>query len=287
MSDAAAARRLYSVVEPLHALVYFAPEARAAYDAAGLRGGWMGYFASRSAALGCPSPDVVTALFFNFHRAMVARALPDAWERATPGAVLAARLTGVDAALRRVLGDAVDSPEVAAAAELALAAADGAGVEGRALFAAHAALPVPDAPHLRLWHATTLLREHRGDGHVAALLSAGLDGVEANVLQVATMRTTREMLQPFRGWSDEEWDAAADRLAQRGWTDQAGAATHHGRAERAAVEATTDELAIGPVQRLGPERTEQLVDLLAPLARRVLDTGGIPAQNPMGFRPDS
>src|SRR4051794_20180045 len=157
---------MWRVLEPYHAVTYFSPEARQAFKDAGLRGFWMGYFAGRAAPMGAVGPGVVTATFFGFRHDMVAKALPDAWGFATPTDVLTARLNGVDASLRPLLGDRLDGAEVAEAASLARTAAEAAGRAGRPLFAANADLPWPAEPHLALWQAATMLREHRGDGHV-------------------------------------------------------------------------------------------------------------------------
>jgi hypothetical protein len=209
------ARRLWEGVEPIHCVAYFAPEAVEAYRDAGLKGYWMGYFGSRAAALGPVSAPVVQAIFYNFAPRMVARSIPDAWRFAAPEKILAARLAGADAALRRLLRDA-DAGVVEEAETLARRLCDALPVEGRTLFAAHAALPWPESAHLRLWHAATLLREHRADGHFAALLAEGVDGCEALVLQVGSGRVPRENLEPHRGWTDEEW------VAVQGWLRAAG-----------------------------------------------------------------
>jgi hypothetical protein len=242
----------------------------------------MGYFASRAAPLGAASPGLVTAVFFNFHPAMVARALPDAWALASPEDVLAAQLAAADAALRRLIPEHVGSAALAEAAALAREAAEAPPLAGRPLFAALRCLPWPEQPHLVLWHASTLLREHRGDGHVAVLTAAGLDGCEAHVTQAATGAVPRETLQSNRKWSDEEWAAAEDRLRQRGWLDADGRLTETGRAGRADIEARTDVLAEIPWRTLGPERSERLLELLAPLARAISDAGGVPVPNPVG-----
>jgi hypothetical protein len=287
------ARRMWPAFETYHAHVYFVPEAAEAYRRLGLKGGWMGYFASRAAALGAASPELVTAVFFNFHPAMVARALPDAWALASPEDVVAARLQTSDAALRRLIPDHIGSPTEAEAAALAREAAEATALAGRPLFAALRSLPWPDQPHLVLWHACTLLREHRGDGHVAALTAANLDGCEAHVTLTATGSVPRDTLQSNRKWSDEEWAAAEDRLRERGWLDAAPESqqggqvkppilTDAGRAGRAEVEARTDELAEAPWRALGPERTERLLELLTPMARAISAAGGVPVPNPVG-----
>ena len=195
---------MWRALEPYHAVTYFAPEARAATDAMGCKGGWMSYFGLRAAPLGTTPPGVVTALFYNFHPDRVARALPAAWAVAEPERFLRARLSSIDEALRRLLGDAVASDELAEAAELAEEAAMAAPTAGRALAAANAALDRPEEPHLALWHAQTVLRESRGDGHVAALVAAGLDPCEALVVFAADGHVGAEPLRDWRGWASVE-----------------------------------------------------------------------------------
>ncbi len=285
MTDAAEVRRLWHLFEPVHALVYFAPEPRTAYQAAGLKGGWMGYFASRSAALGAVPAPVVTATFYNFHPAMVARSIPDAWGFASPETVLAARLEGVSAALARVLGAAIEGDDVRRSAELALEAVRHCDAAGRSLFGGHVAQPVPEQPHLALWHAVTCLREHRGDGHVACLVAEGLDGCEANVAQAAAGRLTAQMQQDFRGWSAAEWAAATGRLSSRGVLDAAGAMTDAGHRLLDHIEARTDARAAAPYDALGERGRADLAAALAPLARAVVTAGGLPFPNPMALPP--
>ncbi|MDQ1445293.1 MAG: hypothetical protein QOI20_1757 [Acidimicrobiaceae bacterium] len=290
------ARRLWTALEPYHAMAYFAPEVVSAMKDIGLKGYWMGYFAGRAAPMGAVPAEVVSATFFNFHPSLVHRAIPDAWGFAAPADVTAARTAGVDAALRRLLGDGAGAPEVVEAVALARRAAAAAGVEGRALYAGYASLDWPDesAPHLVLWHALTLLREHRGDGHVVALGHAGLDGCEAHVSLVASGAIAREVIQPNRGWSDEEWDAAAGRLRERGWLNEAAdrgdasgdgrgeRLSDAGRAERRAIEDHTDRLALGPCEALGEDDCARLISLVTPLAGRIVKAGAVPIPNPMG-----
>src|SRR5258708_13796664 len=232
----------------------------------------MGYFGSRAAALGPVSANVVAATFYNFHPRMVARAIPDAWRLASPEQILAARYASADAALRRLLGDQIASSEIAEAARLARTAAEGCEVAGRPLFAAHAALPWPDVPHLVLWHAATLLREYRGDGRVGALMAEGVDGCEAHVTLVGTGVVPREAIQPHRGWSDEEWEVAEARLRSRGWLDAAGMLTETGRAGRQAIEDRTDRLAERPRQKLGADGSPRLHAVVCALRYAGLDT---------------
>ncbi|WP_126603267.1 SCO6745 family protein [Dictyobacter aurantiacus] len=271
------------MMEPYHAMIYFAPEARIAYSEAGLKGYWMGYFASRVAAMGPVPASVVTATFYNFHPKMVARSIPDAWRFSTPEKVLSARLNAADAALRRLLGDdIIASAELVEAAELARKAAEACSVAGRPLFAGHASLPWPEQPHLALWHATTLFREFRGDGHIAALLAENVDGCEAHLTIVAQGGLTREGIQPHRGWSDEDWQAAQQRLIHRGWLDQDGNLTTEGLSKRRHIEQVTDELALPPWQSLGEQDFERLLSLMKKFSIHILEQGGVPMPNPVG-----
>ncbi|MEU4332766.1 SCO6745 family protein [Nonomuraea dietziae] len=269
-------------LEGYHAIVYFAPETEAVYAAAGLKGFWMGYFATRSAALGAVSADVVTASFYNFAPARVARALPDAWAFCSPETALKARLKVVDQSLRRLVGDLVADQLTAEAAALARRAVEASPRAGRTLFAAHAVLPVPAEPHLELWWAATALREFRGDGHIAALLAAGLDGCEANVMSVA-MGVAPQQQRDYRGWTEQEWTAATDRLRDRGWLAADGTLSAEGRRRRDAVEATTEELAKPALAALGPEGISRLTECLHPLIQRIVDGDAIPFPNAMGL----
>jgi len=284
--DHAVARRLWQLLEPVHAVVYFAPEAREVYANAGLKGGWMGYFASRAAAMGPVPPEMVIATFYNFHPRMVRRAIPDAWTFSTPAEVLRARLDVADKALRRLLGEDIGSEHVVAAGEIARRAAEAAEPVGRPLFAAHAALPWPKQPHMLLWHAATLLREHRGDGHVAMLLANEIDGLEAHVLKAADERTPAEMLRANRGWSEEEWAAAEDRLLERGLIDATGL-TDAGRRMRAAIEDATDRLALPPFAAVGVRDCETLEAHLIEINRSLTAGAAVPFPNPMGLTPAS
>ncbi|MEU5248755.1 hypothetical protein AB0G81_32530 [Streptomyces asoensis] len=265
----ALARETWRTLEPYHGAVYFSPEAAAQYAELGVDAK-TGYFASRSAALGAATADLVIATFYNFHPELVRRAIPAAWEAAAPERFTAARLTGIDATLRRILGTEVDSPQMARAAELARALADTAvgHPQGRPLFAAHAALPWPSAPHLVLWHAQTLLREFRGDGHVGALLTAGLSGLEALVTHAAAGDVDAGVLRDSRAWTPQEWDEAVQNLRERGWLDDGPdlALSEDGARRRAEIEETTDRLAALPYLTLGPAGCAELCSLVRPFS---------------------
>jgi hypothetical protein len=223
-SGALRARKTWRTLEPLHGMIYFVPEAAEAYARLGITGR-AGYFASRAAPMGAVSADVVVSTFFNFNPALVREAIPASWEVATPAQVVSARFAAVDAAFRRLLGeDVVGSVEMGRAASLARAAAEAAsrtGLEGRPLAAAHAEVDWPAEPHLQLWHAQSILREYRGDGHVALLVVHGLSGIEALVTHAAAGDVPAHVLRSSRGWSDAAWTAAADELRGRGWLRRA------------------------------------------------------------------
>jgi hypothetical protein len=214
---------------------------------------------------------------------MVARAIPDAWSYAAPAALLDARLAAIDSAMRRLLGeDVVLSSSLSRAAESAAAAVAGCDMAGRPLGAANQAVPEPDEPHLRLWQALTSIREHRGDGHVHRLVEAGVSPSEALVLQAATGRSPEDGLRSHRGWSADEWSAAAASLAARGLVDDEMRITSAGAELRKAIEDGTDRLAAPIVAAIGEDAADELVALLRPLAEAVMATGAVPAHNNMG-----
>lgn len=269
--SAIVARKMWRTLEPYHGLVYFTPRATEAYAELGITG-HSGYFASRAAAMGPVPAEVVIATFYNFNPALVRSAIPVAWESASPSAILDARMAGADAALRESLGDeVVRSDDMRWAAETAQRATQGCSPEGRPLYAAHAALPWPDEPHLVLWQAIALLREFRGDGHIAALVVEGIDGCEALVTHAAAgeLSIPFEILRATRGWSDDEWAAAGDRLRARGWLDADGELTTEGTAARERVERVTDDRAMAPWLTLGEETCDQLRATIRPWSKTI------------------
>lgn len=278
------ARRLFDRFEPVHALTYFAPESREALDQVGFRGFWMGYFGARSAPLGPVPADVVTAIFYNFAPSHVARALPSAWDLVSPADALRAREASAVAALRRC--GVTDGDAVRTAADLLGKAAANAPLDGRPLFAANRALPWPDEPAARLWHAATLLREQRGDAHVAVLVANGISGRDCNVLHSVADRVPKDFIVRSRQYDDDEWRACADRLAGRGILDDQGALTDSGRAFKQRIEDATDELSLPAFDALDDAELELLFRTLTPLTRAVIGGGDIPAATPMGLRRD-
>lgn len=275
--DAKTARQCWRALETVHGLVYFVPEANEEYAAIGLRGNRMGYFASRSAAMGAVDAEVVIATFFNFEPGLVRRAMDGAWSLATPEQVLAARTRVVDRALRRGVGDLVDAPETIELADLLRRAAEAATAhpEGRPLFAGHARLPWPEEPHLVLWHAQTLLREFRGDAHVAALTLEGLTGLEALVSHAAAGDVPADVLRFSRAWSEEAWAEAINGMRRRGLlTDGPDLAfSDAGRRQRDWIESRTDERSVAAYEPLGDDGCRRLRELGRQFSATVVERG--------------
>ncbi|MFD5988710.1 hypothetical protein [Streptomyces cyaneofuscatus] len=284
--ETARVRQMWHLLEPLHAVLYYAPDAFEEAAALGYdtEERWASYFAWRAAPLGAAGADEVVRTFHSFAPATVAQYVPASWATAPPEAVLAARLRAVDRAYRALFGDRrVEGAGFAEAAALARRAAEAAtpGVLG-ALGPANSALPWPDAPHLALWHAATVLREHRGDGHIAALGAAGLDPVES-LVSFAAVGAARPEVFASRGWSEEEWGAARRRLQERGLLAADGTATEAGRELRAKVELRTDEEAAAPWRALGEEGRVRLVELLGEPWLETIGSGMLPGENTLGI----
>ena len=272
--DPTLARKMWRTLEPYHGMIYFSSAATEAYAELGVTGR-SGYFASRAAPMGAVPASVVIATFFNFNPTLVTRAMDGVWDTTTPAAILQARLDAVDRELESALGaDVLTSAEMGEAASLARRAARDLPIEGRPLFAGHAALPWPEPDHLALWHAISLLREFRGDGHIAALVTAGLDGCEALVTHGGAGDVPAAILQSSRAWPDDDWEAAVQRLRDRGLVVADGdALTGEGRALRAQIEDTTDELALAPWRALGAESCDRLRALVRPFSKAIVTSG--------------
>ncbi|GAA1964346.1 SCO6745 family protein [Kitasatospora viridis] len=274
------ARRFWQSFEPVHCVTYFTPEPAEVTRALGLAKWWTGYFAGRVAPLGPVGGPAAAALFFAFSPAKTGHALPEAWRQVSPEQVLRARLPATREALDRTLpADRAGLPRLVELLELAVT---GCGFEGRPLAAAWSAVPPPDDLLTRLWLATTVLREHRGDGHVIAVAHADLTGLEAGLTHVATGDVTAEVIQGTRGWTDEEWEQARRRLVARGLLDRGGRLTKAGGTLRRDLETTTDRLAADPVMLLGESGVAEVIELATPLSRHLVDTGVFPLPNPVG-----
>jgi len=273
-------RRLWKAAETVHAVTYFSEESIAAARDLGYRGFWMGYFAFRAAPLGPVGPAAVEALFNNFHADRVARALPDAWEIAPPSVAIDRRRSAAAEALRRF---GVEGPD-----EYLLQAMFGSvatiAPHGRAMFAANRQIAPTGDPVADLWQWCTTVREHRGDGHVAALAVLGIDGLEATVLLAADLGIDFELFEQSRGWERRHIDAALSRLGQHGLVDEDGGLTESGRSLRQEIEDLTDRQAFGVLSRLG-EAHELVLAHLEGAAEAIRSAGAIPYPNPIGLDP--
>ena len=267
------ARKTWRTLEPLHGMIYFVPEAATEYAVLGIEGR-DGYFASRAAPMGAVAAEVVIATFFNFNPELIHHAIPRAWTIAAPEDLVAARFRAVDAAYRRLLGDdVVSSSEMARAAELArrAAATVSTRLEGRPLCAGHTRIAWPEEPHLVLWHAQSILREYRGDGHVALLVAHGLSGLDALLTHAAEGVIAPRLLQSTRDWPDVAWRQAIESLQARGWLTAGAepAFSTWGASQRAQIEEQTDVLACAPYVHLGDEDCAELRRLARPWSTRL------------------
>lgn len=264
--------QLNTMVGPVHGFIYFAPEATEEYDALGLPSDHH-YFASRGAALGAVPAPVIVATFFNFPPAMVEPVIPDAWAIAAPAEIQDARMRAAGRALRRFADSTIDADQLAAAATIAGRMIDRIDDAGRPLAAANRAVPEPDDRWERLWQRLTVLREWRGDVHIAALVAAAVDPVEALLLHAATGTVPLAALVATRQWPADAWTAATARLQERGLFDDDGGFTSEGRAFRAGIEQQTEEASAPLVDGVGPDEVGRLLDLLRPI-RTALNEGG-------------
>jgi hypothetical protein len=269
------ARHMFELLEPICLVTYFADESNEELAALGHRTYWDGYFAARAAPLGRVPAQVVHAAFYSFAEGEAARHIPSAWETVPPETSFAAWRRGSAASLRRILGaDLAGSPGLVRAADLTTKAATGAPTEGRVMYAGWRALAVPGDPVTRLWHAATMLREHRGDGHVAALLAAGVGGTEAHVLSaLAHGIYPAESFGRIHHLPTKRLAAVMAGLRERGLVDADGRFTDAGRETQQRIEAMTDELATPPYDALTPAELDELIAELEPLTARLVAAG--------------
>jgi hypothetical protein len=274
------ARRMWRALETYHGMIYFVPEGPEEYTAIGIEPGPMGYFASRSAAMGGVPAEVVIATFYNFNPSLVQGVIPRAWTLASPGDIGRARRRAVDRSLQRMLGtDVARRPEVVEALALAREAAKACTIGGRPLYAGHASLDWPDEPHVALWHAISLLREFRGDGHVAALVAQGIGPLTALVLHAGSGEVPVKLLKATRAWPDDEWADEVERQRSLGWLEGDGSLTADGRDVRQRYEDATDAAALGPWEHLGEDGCARLAELGKVLSREIVAAGGVPGRS--------
>jgi hypothetical protein len=260
------ARRMFELVEPIGVIPYSADEPNETMFALGFTDYWDTYFAGRAAALGIVPAEVVDALFYNFAPGEVARHIPKVWSTTTPEAAIAARREGCVNALRAILGEDVDTPEFARATELLTKAATSAPYEGRPMYAALRALPIPDEVVARMFHAASLLREHRGDGHIVALMSEGVGRLECHVLLALDIDMPAEKFGRIHHLPAPQLGAVVDGMRDRGLIGDDGWLSEEGRAVKQRVEDLTDDLAAKPYEVLEPAELDELMTALEPLA---------------------
>ncbi|ATY13730.1 hypothetical protein CU254_27330 [Amycolatopsis sp. AA4] len=264
------ARRMFELLEPICLVTFFADECNDELAALGHRTYWDGYFASRAAPLGRVPAEVVHAAFYNFADGEVARHIPSAWETIPPEESVAARERGSAASLRRILGELADSPDLVRAADLTAKAATSAPTEGRMMYAGMRTRPVPSDPVARLWHAATMLREHRGDGHIAALVGARIGGTEAHILSALEMGIhPPESFGRVQHLPKKRLAAVMNGLRERGFVDAEGRFTDAGREAKERIENLTDELAAAPYEALSAAELEELIAVLEPITAKV------------------
>ena len=274
--DSSTSRTMHAL-EPLHAMIYFAPEAQEEFAAFGLDNQASGYFPGRAAALGAVPWQVVQATFFGFAPFAVEYGMTGVWDRVSPADLTAARYRAADRAMRRLCGELCDDPGLTEAVELFRTATVDLPREGRPLYAGNAALPWPEQPHLAVWHGQTLAREFRGDGHLAALVAHDVSAPQSLILNGAFAgHGMTEFLKQSRAWSPDQWDAATAELIERGWVTDGGDLTDPGRQAREDIEIKTDELALPMWRRLGDDGCARLRELVMPLSKAVVVGGGFP-----------
>ncbi|MDH4147422.1 MAG: hypothetical protein OEY23_19870 [Acidimicrobiia bacterium] len=281
--DRTFARRLWEATETVHAVAHHAPEVRDQVSAVGVPEAWMGRLACRLAPLGPIEAPVASALLVGYHPRAVGEVVPEVWYRLAPETALAAQLHGVDQALWRLVDTEVRSPEIAALAQLVRRAAESADCEGRPLAAAHQSLDWPTVAHLTLWHGCTVLREHRGGGHVAALVAEGVSGIHAHVLAVAAGLASPNVQRRERGYRSEEWRAAVLSAQERGWLSPTGGLTPVGRRIKARIENRTDDRSLQPYESLSTDETARLIGGLVEFAAKIVAAEGVVFPNAVGL----
>ncbi len=267
------ALRLRRAIETFHAACYFAPEVIQPYRDAGLHP-WNAYFAQRSAPLGAVNAAAVIATFSNFNPRLVERSIPSVREHISPTRATELRLEGTVAAIRRLVPELPDNTTLTELGDVVAGTHPKLEYAGRPLAAAHAAIEPPSEPLAHLWWAVTVLREFRGDGHVAVLVTEDVGPIEALITSSGYGDGTVEFYQKNRAWSLEEWETAVERCQSKGWIDHEGALTEAGRALRDRIETSTDQTVAPVVDALGGE-LDRVIDAIKPNSREIYLNGGV------------
>jgi hypothetical protein len=269
--DQSVVHDVHMAINVVHRLVYFVPEAGEEYAKFGVKGQG-GYFASRSAPMGAVPPEVVIATFYNFSPLAVTSTMPGMWDAATPAEWQAARFRVVERALHRVKVD-LSADQIAEAQALIDPVVAALDHGGKPLSAGNATIALPDDPLVALWQQLTVVREWRGDVHIAVLVTNQLGPSDCLVMQVGTGRFPLRIAQVTRRWSEDEWAAAVDRLADHRWAEKDGTITAAGKTERDRLEAETDRLCAPIWEPIGDAGATRLVELIMPI-HAAMDAAG-------------
>ncbi|MFV1991240.1 MAG: hypothetical protein ACC652_10915 [Acidimicrobiales bacterium] len=265
------ATRLHKSTTTFHLLGYFSPEVGQRFKSHGLDD-FTTYFAARAAPMGAVTPEVTAATFYNFNPAVVAMLTSDVWEKITPAEAVALRHEAMTGALSGAAG-ALNESELDEAIATTQEIVDSLRFNGRALAAGTASVPSPEDKLTRLWQLVAIIREWRGDNHIALLVTAGLDAVECLVMDAVVAKGASSFLKKTRGWTDDDWDAAIARLHERGLVTQDGTPTANGVEMRLGIEAATDVADMQMWTLVGEERTLALHESLKKLIAALIEDG--------------
>ncbi len=262
---------VHMAINLVHRLVYFVPEAAEEYGSLGVTGAG-GYFGSRAAPMGAVPDEVIIATFYNFSPLAVRSAMPGVWAAASPASLQAARFRVVGRALERVGAD-LTHDHIAEARALIDPVVAGLDIAGKPLAAANAAVTLPDEPLVALWQQLTVVREWRGDVHIAALVTNQIGPCECLVLQVGTGRFPMRIAQVTRRWDEGQWAAAIDLLATLGWVNADGTVTTEGVEARERLEAETDRLCESIWRSVGDSGAARFAELILPIHKAIEAAG--------------
>jgi Helix-turn-helix family len=265
------ATKLHKSTTTFHLLGYFSPEIGQRFKTHGLDD-FTTYFAARAAPMGAVTPEVTAATFYNFNPAVVSMLTSDVWEKITPAEAVALRHEAITSALSGA-AEALNESELDEAIATTQEIVDSLTFGGRALAAGTASVPLPDDKATRLWQLVAIIREWRGDNHIALLVTAGLDAVECLVMDAVVAKGTTSFLKTTRGWSDEEWGEATARLHKRGLVSEDGTPTQDGIDMRLGIESATDDADMPLWDLVGEKRALDLHESLKKVIAALIEDG--------------
>jgi len=270
------ARSLRDAIEPFHSICYFTDEVKARYIELGMHP-WASYFGQRAAPMGAVTAPVVTATFYGFSPSLVEKSVPAVWDRISPADAWADRVRSVGIVLDRAVAGLIEPSDLDRAIATGEQLVDAFVPGGRPLGSAHAVMPRPSDPLQHLWVVVSALREYRGDGHVAALVAAGVEPIESMVTSTGFSNLSMRFHRRGRGWTEEQWNAGVERARARGWIDETGSMTAEGIAVREDVERSTDAAMDTVLAATTPEDLAALIDTVGTLSSAVIRAGDFPS----------